>query len=300
MKLKHRPRSGRTGFTLIELLVVMAIIAVLVSLTAAAVFKLLGKGPETQRRSDISQMYAALAQFKSKFGVEYVPSRFVLKNNITSYDRTIPVEADSLDFLRKMWGPSVGISPTTGGPLPLNWNAAWQGTDPTKTTLSVTLEGDQCLVFFLGGIPSGGSPLTCLGFSTVQRNPTDFSTGDKIAPLFEFKPSQLTDPGRKAAPGFYAYNDPYGTPYAFFSSYKKENGYNRYSSTDCPSLGVSAYLKTSSPLLFWNERSFQIISAGPDKAFGPGGVVWGPNNPNTGVGADDMSNFHDRTLDAVD
>ena len=55
---------------------------------------------------------------------------------------------------------------------------------------------------------------------------------------------------------------------------------------------------------YWNPRSFQIISAGPDKAFGPGGIpdvngvpaLWGPGNPAVGAGEDDLSNFHDARL----
>jgi hypothetical protein len=110
------------------------------------------------------------------------------------------------------------------------------------------------------------------------------------------------------------YNDPYGVPYAFFSAYKRENGYNRYRdamnnpSTDCPSLGVWPYLKTGSPLTFWNERSFQIISAGPNKTFGPGNPydpvkgyqppLWGPSSPAVGPGEDDMTNFAQKVLSA--
>src|SRR5262245_37814700 len=99
MKLNDR-KSPRPGFTLIELMVVMAIIAILISLTAAAVMKFLAKGPEVQRRSDISQMQDNIAQFKAKFGVDYLPSFFVLRSNITQYNTADKLEADSLLLLR--------------------------------------------------------------------------------------------------------------------------------------------------------------------------------------------------------
>jgi hypothetical protein len=46
---------------------------------------------------------------------------------------------------------------------------------------------------------------------------------------------------------------------------------------------------------YWNPNSFQIISAGKDQAFGPGGL-WGTNNPASGPGADDISNFSSSKL----
>src|SRR5262249_60861996 len=109
-------------------------------------------------------------------------------------------------------------------------------------------------------------------------NTTDVS-GAKIAPFFEFKPSQLRDiHGR----GFFSYLDFYGQqPYAYFSSYNVVNGYNRYGGTDCPTLGVWPYAQEWQPVpRFWNPDSFQIISAGRDGKFGPGATdasrVWSP------------------------
>ena len=48
---------------------------------------------------------------------------------------------------------------------------------------------------------------------------------------------------------------------------------------------------------YWRPDSWQIICAGPDGQFGPGGVVWGKDNPVAdGSGADDMANFAVRSL----
>ena len=52
--------------------------------------------------------------------------------------------------------------------------------------------------------------------------------GDRIAPFFEFKSNRLVQ-WPNTAPYFPSYLDGYGKiPYAYFSSYKTSNGYNRY------------------------------------------------------------------------
>jgi prepilin-type N-terminal cleavage/methylation domain-containing protein len=292
MKINDRPRRGRAGFTLIELLVVIAIIAVLVSLTAAAVMKIFGKGPETQRRSDISQMQAELAQAKANFGLDQqFPSLLVLDETgaytppVGSTAATVQLYADSKAFLVRMFG-------MTGNPALLanqDWNA--NGViDPNP----VILTGDQCLVFFLGGVIYG-SPAGPQGFCKLSGKPAPLGGGGPRSTPFGFDVKRLS----QGANGYYSYLDPWGTPYAYFSSYKGTVpvSYNRYGSSDCANLpgSPSPYIRATSPLNYWNEKSFQIISAGPDKTFGPGGL-WGVNNPAVSPGADDMSNFAQNIL----
>lgn len=252
MRVQDNKRQSRSGFTLVELLVVILIIAVLVSLLAGAVTRALGTANRTRNRAEIGQLASAVENFKAKFGI-YPPSRIVL---VESGDYTPPAPAltqlyaDSVATLRRLW-PRLAF--------PIDWNG--NGT----TTQTFVLYGDQCLVFFLGGIQdtASGRP-ACLGFSTSPTKPALPPTAanmERIGPFFEFESGRLRAihaVGGVTVP-FYSYFDTYGgAPYAYFSSYKTRNGYNRYlalGTSDCrifccasSSLRASTWSFTSLPV----------------------------------------------------
>src|SRR5262249_22999276 len=88
-----------------------------------------------------------------------------------------------------------------------------------------------------------------------------------------------------------------GQPYAYFSSYGRDDGYNKYGTSDCACLGVEPYWFSfpESP----NRRryyasgflcSHQVISAGADGIFGPGGR-WEPKTAMPAAARDDQANF---------
>src|ERR1043165_3616285 len=101
-----------------------------------------------------------------------------------------------------------------------NSGIAWDGgLDPNTNVWD--LEGDQCLVFFLGGIP--GSPSSVLGFSTSRTNPTQ-AGGDR-KDFYKFDSAHLYSRPGGTYP-FLSYKDVYDTtPYVYFSSGKRANGY---------------------------------------------------------------------------
>jgi hypothetical protein len=174
------------------------------------------------------------------------------------------------------------------------------------------LEGDQCLVFFLGGIPACEPQPGFLGFFGNKSNPT--KPGEqRIGPFYEFDSNRLVDLHHN---GFYSYLDGHlGKPYAYFSSYRKQNGYNRYFSldrkSDCASLGVWPYAESiegETPRYLMPSK-FQIISAGADGRFGPGTdltaespFTWTPATAEQtpDPGKDDQSNFHSKRLGEPD
>jgi len=223
MRLLQSKPAARRGFTLIELLVVIAVIALLVALTAAAVMNLFLKGPEAQDRSDMSAMTAALQQFKAKYGF-YPPSRLFLANSLATYTSNAgdPLVADSLATLMAMF-PN------------MSWNGVdWSGGLGMPPTGGVVLEGDQCLVFFLGGIPSSpGGTNACLGFSKSVGNPTQ--AGGERLKFYEFQPARLTQiHDTPATPAqfnkFFSYvNAHLNKPYAYFSPGRRGQG--SYNST---------------------------------------------------------------------
>jgi prepilin-type N-terminal cleavage/methylation domain-containing protein len=292
MRLSQRVRTGGRGFTLVELLVVIAIIAILVSLISAAVVKALAKGNETANVVEIRKLSDAVQAFKAEYKVDYLPSRIKLANSLAGYPQaTTPntLDFDSIQFLQSMF-PRLDWSSTSP---PINWGGQ----------NGATLEGDQCLVFFLGGIQRapGGVP-DCSGFSTNPRNPTA-PTLERKPVFYEFKSSRLVSRPN----GYFVYLDVYAQqPYAYFSSYKSRNGYNRYfgqfMDSDCRTIGVWPYAASFSPASYMNPDTWQIISAGADGNWSRGSVpptagpFWNPKNPGSFSGSDDQCNFHDVLL----
>jgi general secretion pathway protein G len=303
--LRNKPAGRRPGFTLIELLVVIAIIGILVALTLAAVMGLLNTAPK-QDRVDISQMTTQLQNFKAKYGF-YPPGRLYLSNNRADYlnppttPPNLPASVNKAAFAQAVAQQSLAVLnrmfPQINWSSGINWH---QGV--AMPNGGVWLEGDQCLVFFLGGIPG---QQTCLGFSTNKQNPT--AVGGERIKFYDFRNNRLTNNNNI----FYSYNNPFddlAKPYAYMSAYGA--GYNSIISgfgvPDCFSLGVNPYAGTwpaaaGQPVIFINPNSYQIISAGADGNFGAGTTstttVWGPTTPTRDAnGLDDISNFYDLLL----
>jgi len=280
MKLSRSPSTAvRGGFTLIELMVVIAIISILVALTAAAVIRVLVVGPRTQARVEIGQFEGSIEAFKAKYNVDGPPpSRIILRKFLSDYyndpaTRLSPktqLDADSVQYLTTIFRGLL----TTWQQRGINWHSSWTA---INTSVSETLEGDQCLVFFLGGIQVTG-PNGCVGFSTDNHNPDNLG-GDRVS-FYEFKSNRLVVIPQRPISVFFSYLDAYasngkGMPYAYFSTYVTENNYNGYFKTygnsDCATLGVWPYAEAGQPLpRYLRPKSFQIVSAGADRQFGPG------------------------------
>jgi len=293
--------TGRAGFTLIEIIVVIAIIGILAALLAGVVINLLAKGPELVDRTNLTNLNGGIQRFYNEYKC-YPPSKLFLANSRALYMSPLPAGVSptlaktSLEYLGTMF-------PKLDWTQPIDWSGGLATT--TLNTTGVILEGDQCLVFCLGGIPTRDAQgnFGCLGFNKASgyKNPT--ASGGERFTAFEFQSDRLV---QRAGSSFLSYNNPHGKPqpYAYFSSYKSENGYATISSSytgnpsDCAGLGVAPYYKATTPITqYHNPKGYQLISAGTDGQFAPGGQWTAANAPNIGAaGKDDISNFHPNFL----
>jgi hypothetical protein len=198
------------------------------------------------------------------------------------------------------------------------------GLDTATGQNVVPLDGNQCLVLFLGGYVyenfNTTTPTKYSGFTTIPASP--FSdpplslqaatpppppSGKRQGPFIDIQPKKIDQYGH--------YLDPWGTPYAYFSS-KYGNDYVNWQSQGVAFPGGSIVRPyKDSATKYSNQGLFQIICAGPDKSFGPGtdqngNSLWtpalgfysakappGPPTPaNNNWGWDDLSNFRDASL----
>jgi prepilin-type N-terminal cleavage/methylation domain-containing protein len=298
------PCRRRSGFTLIELLVVIAIIAILAALLLGGVMVFLRKGPEVKNRNDILQLSEALQKFKNDYG-RYPPSQIRLRANMLDYrnKRVDALDDASVTFLNVMF-KSLGAS--SGGATNIQWGGVNFAANYPN---GVILEGDQCLVFFLGGPPIGGGQAGLMGGFTVDPTDPVGGAGNRKK-CMDFETNRLINRGGNPFPSYVDSFD-LQQPFIYFSASGFVNtptggrygtsydsvffvGPNTTQLTN--SLGVRPYLQSSAPVKYQLPDSFQIISAGADGQFGPGGLWSSPNNVATGAGADDFTNISDKKM----
>jgi prepilin-type N-terminal cleavage/methylation domain-containing protein len=260
-------RRRRAAITLIELLVVIAIIAILLSLTGAAVQKVRVALPRAANVHQMQQIAQAIEGAKASreqggLGLESIPS--------------VGPGTDFPAGFRLM-------SAYTGGEPELYYlKQAFPQLNPSNTNFpNLTLDtSNKVLVFFL----TGGPPMNYKGFSNNARFPyTAPSAGEqRKGPYLEVQPGKHLD-----ASGWELI-DPFGTPYVYFAAHRK-TGYNGQSALG----GALVPYRTSTDYV--NPKGVQIISAGRDQVFGPGGLLPATGNPG---GEDDQANFSKRVLAA--
>jgi len=311
------PQERRRGaFTLIELMIVIVVIGILMGLVLPAVMSSFQKAKVSQVSTEIRGLEGAIAQFKQVYGIE-PPSRMRLYETGAGWTTAAsgttldPVTGASLSneaervrsvaFMNRIWP---------------NYNFALSHDFDNSGTAAgfVTLYGPECLVFFLGGRPAGptGGPYALTGFSKNPADPFAAAGGSESreGPYFEFKASQLhqsLNPGSGGALVYYDSLPGQTSPYVYASSYDGRG----YQLADLYAKPQTMYLASPANLNLLNvymvgssaiaqkNKSFQIISPGPDTLYGNGGA-FATTTSNHSLGDrrdyDNITNFHSGSL----
>jgi prepilin-type N-terminal cleavage/methylation domain-containing protein len=324
----HRQPNRRGAFSLIELVVVIMIIAILSGLLLTGVQSAVNRARVTAVAVDIKNLEQGIKEFQAKFGVtEAPPSRIVLYEDYGDWpDISMSMdvaERRNAAAIRRLW-PS--FLDNTGRPAAgSGWSENLNGdTDETDT---FELTGPECLAFFLGGVFTKTSATAAEhipnGFSSNPLNP--FATGGtRIGPFTELNPARLLDTDGNGYPEYMDAFPSSTNPYLYLSAYGGR-GYRPLGDGSPPTRDASAsvtgaakdeipfaisatfdkiYTQSATgatPVVAWNPKTYQIISAGLSKEWGSvvggtaGGGHWDSEN---GVDAtrkekerDNLTNF---------
>lgn len=303
----------RVAFTLVEIMVAIVIIAILMAFLLPALSGVNTRAKISAVKADMDQLTTGIAAFKLDLGRE-PPS------SLTFY------EAGGA-----AWNVSTTDGPRSRGIIAsLFPRFAFGATDFNQdgdTTDVITLDGAECLVFFLGGMPNYATG-ALTGFSKNPLTPFAPGVNNRRGPYFEFRNCGITGASATTGrfvdtdgDGFPEYLDPIGgqtQPYLYFATgYRTQNdGSGNWINADNWDLTSPtsqrmrrAYYQypiasnafppptTAQP---HNASSFQIISAGFDYTYGDGGA-FDPNNDTNNAtmstqDRDNITNFHSGML----
>lgn len=228
--MRHPVCAPHRGMTLVEVLVSVAIIVALLAIVIPSVHSYRAAAAEVQIREEIHQMVLATEAFKLKYG-RYPPSKIKLRE-CGGYDQPLDIfdsrddlDAFTAEYFRAVFkGIDLELYRTSRGTMWHDWNGNGQP-DPQP----VVLEGDECLVFFLGGIPkrdSSGKTIALTGFNPDRTRPAAPTLPSVVreGPHFDFDGRRLAWPWeeRDRPNSLPVYLDHFGTPYLYFLVTQKQ------------------------------------------------------------------------------
>ncbi|MCX7408729.1 MAG: type II secretion system protein [Planctomycetales bacterium] len=255
----------RNAFTLIELLIVIAIIGILTAFLLPALSGVRRTARIAQVRTEITSLEGAIENFKLKFGIQ-PPSFITLHERAAGWLGTDAATVRSKGLIRQIWPQfdfTYAAPAFTSNQIDINGDGVF-----APVASPINLSQGECLVFFLGGMPSG---TLATGFSVTgfSQNPlAPFVSSGRRVSLYEFT-VRFSDVNGNGMP---EYLDPLPgqtNPYLYFSSYDGA-GY-RGSELAAPGLEFVYLQGAAATSQAWRPKSFQIVSPGFDHAYGKGG-----------------------------
>jgi len=270
MRMQRPPiqsqHGKQTAFTLVEIMIVLVIVAILAALILPAVQNAMVTARISQVSSEFQSISASITEFKTRFKTE--PPSSIRLHEAPSGTATTPPTNWATDALSRR--TIKGIWPQFDFSVSRDINGDGDLTD------TFTLEGSECLVFFLGGMVDGSSG-AFRGFSKNPANPLAIDNGTRDGPFYEFdggidpttkQPTgRLVDTDGDTLPEYLDSLPSQSQPIVYFSS----NGGNGYRITDDDS--IAPYYRDGGKKQAYNNDGFQLISPGPDAAYGTGGPL---------------------------
>jgi prepilin-type N-terminal cleavage/methylation domain-containing protein len=295
---RRKSLGQRMAFTLLELLIAIAIIGVLAGLILQVASSASTKAHNAQVSADILTLSTGISAFKQRFGIE-PPSSIYLYEQAGGWTNTTDSNAlRSMSIIRQIWPQFDFTYAAEGGQIDINGDGFYDGDGTTNPTGgAIPLSNAECLVFFLGGMPTPSasanhyyqnpvpSPVQAgppTGFSPSPVDPFN-RTGSNRLSFTEFDKTRLLlySPSAGSLRTMNTYVDTLSgqtQPYLYLSAYGGQ-GYNVAGElaslpggtfADIYRLGPNGST-TTTPSPPWNPNTYQIISPGGDHQYGYGG-----------------------------